>query len=47
VTALEGWRTDRVFGHLKRDLDVTLRAKIVDLGGLYLCNDVDQVGAIR
>jgi len=36
----------RVFCHLKRDFNVRLRAKIVDLRRLDLCNDVHEVGAI-
>ena len=35
-----------VLGHLERDLDVRLRAEIVDFGRLDLGDDVHQVGAI-
>jgi hypothetical protein len=36
----------RVFGHFERDLDVALRAEVVDLGGLDLGDDVDEVSAV-
>ena len=35
-----------VFGHLKGDFDVRLGTKIVDLRGLDLGDDVDEVGAV-
>ena len=35
-----------VFSHLKGDLDVRLGAEVVDLGGLDLGDDVDEVGAV-
>jgi len=35
-----------VFCHLKGDLDVGLRAEVVDLGGLDLGNDIDEIGAV-
>lgn len=35
-----------VLGHLERDLDVRLRTKVVDLGWLDLCDDVDKVGTV-
>lgn len=38
--------TYSVFCHFKRDFDVTLSAQVVYLGGLYLSDDVHQVGAV-
>jgi hypothetical protein len=35
-----------VFGHLEGDLDVRLGAEVVDLGGLDVGDDVDQVGRV-
>jgi len=35
-----------VFGHLEGDLDVRLGSKVVDLGWLYLGEDVHQVGTV-
>ena len=35
-----------VFSHLERDLDVRLRAEVVDLRRLHLRDDVDEVGAV-
>jgi hypothetical protein len=36
----------RVFGHFEGDFDVGLGTEIVDLGGLHLCDDVHEIGAI-
>ena len=35
-----------VLGELERDLDVGLGAEVVDLGGLDLRNNVDEVGSV-
>ena len=35
-----------VLGELERDLDVGLGAEVVDLGGLDLRDDVDEVGSV-
>jgi hypothetical protein len=35
-----------VLCHLERDLDVRLRAEVVDLGGHDLGDDVDEVGGV-
>ena len=35
-----------VFGHIKRDLDVTHGTKVVDLGGLDIGNDGNEIGGV-
>ena len=37
----------RVFGSLKRDLDVTLRREIINFVGFCFLNDTNQAGRIR
>ena len=36
-----------VFGHLERDLDMRLGSQVVDLVGLNLVNDGDEVASVR
>jgi hypothetical protein len=38
--------THSIFSHFERHLNVTLRAKVIDLGRLDLRDNVHQVGAI-